>query len=50
MARTGRHGNIIHKSYINGYPDNSFKPDNHITRAEIATILANVMGLSVPDI
>jgi len=49
MARTGRHGNIIHKSYINGYPDNSFKPDNHITRAEIATILANVMGLSVPD-
>jgi hypothetical protein len=25
---------------INGYPDNTFKPDNHITRAESFTILS----------
>lgn len=29
---------------INGYPDSTFKPDNSITRAEFATILAKAMG------
>lgn len=29
---------------INGYPDGTFKPDNSITRAEFATILAKAMG------
>ncbi len=29
--------------YIYGYPDGSFKPNNHITRAEFMTILANVL-------
>lgn len=29
-------------SYIQGYPDNSFRPDNNITRAEVATILARL--------
>jgi len=28
-----------------GYEDGSFRPDNFITRAEFATVLANYLGL-----
>lgn len=31
---------------INGYEDGTFKPDNTITRAEVATIITNTFGLS----
>ncbi len=31
--------------YINGYPDGSFKPDNPVTRAELAKILSSVFDL-----
>lgn len=27
-----------HKGWINGYPDGSFRPENHITREEVLTI------------
>ncbi|MFE4710616.1 X2-like carbohydrate binding domain-containing protein [Paenibacillus sp. NPDC056722] len=33
---------IQHTAYIKGYPGGLFKPDNKITRAEMATILAGV--------
>ena len=29
--------------WVNGYADGSFKPDNHVTRAEVAAILCNVL-------
>ncbi|MFA5839889.1 MAG: S-layer homology domain-containing protein [Candidatus Margulisiibacteriota bacterium] len=32
--------------YIEGYPDNSFNPDNPVTRGELATWLARVNGLA----
>jgi len=32
----------VNKGYIKGYPDGSFKPENSITRAEIAAILVKV--------
>ncbi len=32
----------FHQAYIIGYPDDTFKPENHLTRAEMATILAGV--------
>ncbi|MFV0503124.1 MAG: MucBP domain-containing protein [Lachnospirales bacterium] len=32
------------KRYVNGYEDETFKPDKNITRAELATILSNVFG------
>lgn len=35
----------IDKRYIKGYPDNSFRPDSSITRAEIATIFARILDL-----
>jgi hypothetical protein len=34
----------IHEKYMNGYPDGEFKPDNSITRAEMAAILARLLG------
>jgi hypothetical protein len=33
--------------YIKGYQDGTFRPDSAITRAEIAMIVANVLGLSL---
>lgn len=32
---------IAKKGIMNGYPDGEFKPDRPITRAEIATLIAN---------
>ena len=32
------------KKYVNGYEDNTFKPNNNITRAEIATLIFNILG------
>ncbi len=34
--------NVEQKGYMKGYEDNSFRPDNNITRAEMAAILANL--------
>lgn len=31
----------VHQNYISGYPDGTFRPDRSVTRAEIATMLAN---------
>ena len=33
----------IHKSYISGYDDNTFRPDGNITRAETAAMLHRVL-------
>ncbi len=33
-----------HEGWIAGYPDGSFRPGNHINRAEVAKILANAFG------
>lgn len=34
-----------HKSYISGYDDGTFRPDNTITRAEAAAIIAKLGGI-----
>jgi|GEM_PF-2424850 Fibronectin type III domain./S-layer homology domain. len=39
-------GSEQHKAYIYGYPDDSFKPEAAVTRAEIAAILSRVIDLS----
>lgn len=31
---------VDHVHFVRGYPDGSFRPDNYITRAEVATIIA----------
>lgn len=37
------------KGYINGYVDNTFKPDNDITRAEFVKVVNRVFGLTNSD-
>ncbi len=32
------------KGYINGYEDNSFRPENNITRAEVMTVINKILG------
>ena len=36
---------LVENSVVNGYPDNTFRPDNPVTRAEFATILVKGLGL-----
>ncbi|MBO9599089.1 MAG: S-layer homology domain-containing protein, partial [Cohnella sp.] len=33
-----------HEAYINGFPDGEFKPDEHVTRAQIAVMIARNFG------
>ncbi|MGL5754013.1 MAG: family 10 glycosylhydrolase [Paraclostridium sp.] len=37
---------FYNKGYINGYEDNTFKPENPITRAEFVKVFNNVFGLN----
>jgi hypothetical protein len=39
--------NLSHKAYVMGYPGGVFKPENQITRAEVAVIFAKIMGLTL---
>lgn len=39
----------ITNAYISGYPDNSFKPKNFITRAEIATMFSKLLDLTYDE-
>ncbi len=34
----------VHSGYINGYPDDTFRPENPITRAEAVTVLNRALG------
>lgn len=42
-------GLMEHVSYINGYPDGSFRPENNVTRAEAAMMLYSLLEKSYPD-
>ncbi len=37
---------LVNKGYIKGYPDNTFRPDRTISRAEFLTIIMNIKGLN----
>ncbi len=34
----------VNKGWVNGYPDNTFKPNNTLTRADFVTLLARLSG------
>ena len=36
-------------SYMGGYPDGTFRPDNTITRAEAATVMARLIASDIPE-
>ena len=40
---------VISNGFMSGYVNNTFKPDNALTRAELATIIANVKNLQMPE-
>lgn len=40
---------MIYHRYIGGYPDQTFKPDNNVTRAETCVIVAQTLGLTGPS-
>lgn len=40
---------LIKKGYMKGYQDNTFKPNNKITRAEVVTVINRIIGSSTQD-
>ena len=43
------HETAIHKAYIYGYENGSFKPEGNMTRAEAAAMLARLQGLDLSN-
>ena len=44
-----KHETAIHKAYIYGYENGSFKPEGNMTRAEAAAMLARLQGLDLSN-
>lgn len=49
MLYTDRLGTLEHKKYVEGYKDNTIKPDNQITRAEAAVMFAKILRLDISE-
>jgi hypothetical protein len=47
LATSNKFGKVLHKKYIKGYPDNTFRPNKEITRAEAAVMFCNILGIDV---
>lgn len=45
LLYSNRFGDNQHKKYVIGYEDNTFRPENSITRAEVAAMLSRVLDL-----
>ncbi len=41
---------VYHHNFVIGYPDENFKPNRKVTRAEIATMLTRALGLNAEHI
>ena len=48
-AEKPKHDTAIHKLYIYGYEDNSFRPEGNMTRAEAAAMIARLQGLDLSN-
>ena len=42
--------NLYSQGAINGYPDQTFRPNNHVTRGQAAKMLAIVLGLKLNNV
>jgi hypothetical protein len=47
LLSSDRFDKAFHKAYVSGYEGNLFKPENQITRAEIAAMFARILNLDV---
>lgn len=45
----GKIGGLVKGKLITGYPDNTFKPNNEIARAEVVKILHNIGGVIINE-
>lgn len=41
---------LVDREIIKGYPDGSFKPNNNVTRAQVAVLLTRALGLNTSNI
>ncbi|MGE8036135.1 S-layer protein [Lysinibacillus sp. KCTC 33748] len=41
---------LVEKGIINGYPNNLFKPDTYVTRAQVAVMLTRALGLQTTNV
>ncbi|MCH5186322.1 MAG: S-layer homology domain-containing protein, partial [Oscillospiraceae bacterium] len=49
QEETSKQRGELHKAYLNGYSDDTFKPDNNITRAEAAAMLTSALDYEIDD-
>jgi len=49
MLRWDENGEILHKAYICGYPDKTFRPEREVTRAEVAAMFSKIMNLEIKE-
>ncbi|MCL4439399.1 MAG: S-layer homology domain-containing protein [Firmicutes bacterium] len=40
--------NLVGRNWLSGYPDNTFRPDQKVTRAELAAMIAGAAGKNPP--
>ncbi|MEQ6357858.1 S-layer homology domain-containing protein [Lysinibacillus sp. M3] len=41
---------LVEKGIINGYPNNLFKPNTYVTRAQVAVMLTRALGMQTTDV
>jgi len=49
MLRSDENGEVLHRAYIYGYPDGTFRPEKQVTRAEVAAMLAKLLDLKIKE-
>lgn len=42
--------NLVNREVVSGYPDGTYQPARHLTRAEAAVILTNALGLETTEV
>lgn len=47
MLRWDENGEVLHRAYICGYPDKTFRPEKQVTRAEVAAMFAKLLSLEI---
>ncbi|MCX7746697.1 MAG: S-layer homology domain-containing protein [Clostridia bacterium] len=50
LIYSNRFENAVHEAYVGGYKDKTFKPENQVTRAEVATMLSKVLKLPLEEV
>lgn len=49
MLRSDENEEVVHRAYICGYPDKTFRAENQVSRAEIAAMFTGILGLEIKE-